>query len=125
MRHTGPCQERRIAPVRHGPAPASVLYTGAFPVKSLKSEARAAEKIQPLRWLRTQPLTLFEWGAWRLEREWSRPTEDFAERLVRHVDLQVAMLGHPAEGLHLEAPKIVCTGRFDADRATVRKQAVN
>ena len=58
-------------------------------------------------------------------REWSRPTKDFAERLVRHVDLQVVMRGHPAEGLRLEAPKIVCTGPLDAERATVGKPAVN
>ena len=117
MRQPGPAQQRGIAPPRRGPALAGLLHTGAFPAKSLQPEARAAEKIQLL--------TLFEWGAWRLEREWSRPTEDFAERLVHHFDLQVAMLGHPAEGLHLEAPKIVSTGRLDADLATVDKQAVN
>jgi len=171
----------------------------------------AADKVQPLQWLRTQPLTLFDWGIWRLERdinrvgrwledaedleeppltgvewswrrqkltifvsivrrpalrtpaycqrlysairgkllgangptgpgraswylrniffpqgrEWTRPTKNFAERLTKLVSLQLVMLGHPSEGLHLKAPKIACFALLNADKPTVKIQAVN
>lgn len=190
---------------------AIVASVGLAVAPGFAPNAVAASKVEPLPWLRKQPLTLFDWGVWRLERdvsrvgrwledaealseppktgvewqwrrkkismfvsiaqrpalrtgaycqriygvvrrkmmgsegptgpgraswylrsvffpqgrEWSRPTKDFAERLVKFIHLQVVLLGHPSEGLRLKAPKIVCSGTLDTERPLVRKQIIN
>lgn len=58
-------------------------------------------------------------------RGWTRPSQNFAERLVKLVYLELTLLSEAAEGLHLKAPKISCAGTLDAERATARKHAVN
>jgi len=58
-------------------------------------------------------------------REWTRPSQNFAEHLVKRVYLELTLLAQPAEGLHLKAPKISCIGTLDSERAKARKHAVN
>jgi len=57
--------------------------------------------------------------------EGTLPSQNFAERLVKRVYLELTLLAQAAEGLHLKAPKITCVGTLDAERATARKHAVN
>lgn len=58
-------------------------------------------------------------------REWTRPTPDFAERLVKLVQLQVVLASTPDEGIKLRAKKVSCLGALDADLAGVRLEFTN
>jgi hypothetical protein len=58
-------------------------------------------------------------------REWTRPTPDFADRLVRLVQLQVVLNGTSDEGIKLRAKRVSCVGALDADRKTVKLEFTN
>ncbi len=58
-------------------------------------------------------------------REWTRPTPDFAERLVKLVRLQVVLGGTPDEGINLRAKKVSCVGALDADEKGVSLEFTN
>lgn len=51
--------------------------------------------------------------------EWTRPTPDFADRLVGLVRLQIVLAGTTEEGIRLRAKKVSCVGALDADSAGV------
>jgi hypothetical protein len=54
--------------------------------------------------------------------EWTRPTPNFADRLVKLVRLQVVLGGTSEEGFTLRANKVSCVGTLDAGPADVHLQ---
>lgn len=57
--------------------------------------------------------------------EWTRPKPDFADMLVKRVQLQVILGGTTEEGMRLRAKKVSCAGTLDADLASVSLEFTN